>query len=94
MQTAPNQEKLKRTLGRERGQVQACLATNWLHVQTLAEQIEATTAAGRSAQRQLAKLDNLRRHATHLAELGAALDLQVSELESIDRSTVPRHAVS
>ena len=84
MRTAPNQEKLRRTLARQSTQVQARLASNWLQVQALAEQIESAIAAGRSHHRQRAKLDDLRRHATHLAELGAALDRQVSELGSID----------
>jgi hypothetical protein len=87
MRTASNQEKLRHTLARQRARVQARLAANWLQVQALADQIEAATAAGRSHHRQLAKLDCLRRHATHLAELGAALDLQVCQLESIDHST-------
>lgn len=87
MRIAPNQEKLRRTLARQRERVQAHLAANWLQVQALAEQIEAATATGRPPHRQLAKLDDLRRHATHLAELGAALDLQVSELASIDHRT-------
>jgi hypothetical protein len=84
MRTAPNQETLRRSLARQRARVRAHLAANWLEVQALADQIEAATAAGRAPHRQLAKLDDLRRHATHLAELGAALDLEVSELQSID----------
>ena len=87
MRTALNQEKLRCTLARQRAQVQARLAANWLQVQALAEQIEAAIAAGRSHRRQRAQLDDLRRQATHLAELGAALDLQVSELGSIDHRT-------
>jgi prophage DNA circulation protein len=87
MRTAPNQEKLRRTLARQRAQVQAHLAANWLQVQTLADQIEAATATDRSHHRQLAKLDDLRRDATRLAELGAALDRQVSELASVDHRT-------
>lgn len=74
-------------MARQRAQVEARLAANWLQVQALAEQIEAATAAGRAHHCQHSKLDDLRRDATHLAELGAALDLQVSELESIDHST-------
>lgn len=87
MRTAPNQETLRRNLARQRARVRAHLAANWLEVQALADQIEAATAAGRSPHRQLAKFDDLRRHANHLAELGAALDLEVSELESIDHNT-------
>jgi hypothetical protein len=87
MRTTPNQEKLRRTLARQRAQVQARLAANWLQVQALADQIEAATAAGRAHHCQRAKLDELRRDATHLAELGAALDLQISELECVDPST-------
>ena len=87
MRTAPNQEKLRRTLARERARVQARLAANWRQVQALADEIEAANAAGHPHHRQLAELDELRRDATHLAELGAAIDLQVSELESIDHST-------
>jgi hypothetical protein len=49
--------------------------------------MEAATAAGRSHHRQVAKFEDLRRHANHLAELGAALDLEVCELESIDHNT-------
>ena len=86
MRTAPNQEKLRLTLARQRAQVQARLAANWRQVQALADPIEAATAAGRAHHRQRAKLDDLRRDATHLAELGAALDLQVSELASVDPS--------
>jgi hypothetical protein len=87
MRTAPNPEKLRRTLARQRARVQARLAANWRQMQALADQIEAATAAGRTPHGQLAKLDDLRRDATHLAELGAAIDLQVSELESIDHRT-------
>ena len=85
MRTAPNQEK--RTLAGQHAQVQARLAANWLQVQALADRIEAAAAVGRSHQCQLAKLDELRRHATHLSELGAALDLQSSELECVEHST-------
>jgi len=84
MRMAPNQEKLRRTLARQRERVQARLAANWLQVQALAEQIEAATAAGRPRPRRLTKLDERRRQATDLAERGAALDLQLSELASID----------
>ena len=87
MRTALNQEKLRRTLARQRVQVQARLAANWPQVQALAGQVEAATAAGRAHRSQRAKLDDLRRDATHLAELGAALDLQVSELASVDHGT-------
>jgi hypothetical protein len=87
MRTAPNQEKLRRTLARERARVQARLAANWRQVQALADEIEAAHAAGHPHHRQLAELDALRRDATYLAELGAALDLQVSELECVDHST-------
>ena len=73
-------------MARQRVRVQAKLAANWLQVQALANQVEAATAAGRSTHRQIAKLEELGRHATHLAELGAALDLEVSELQSIDHS--------
>jgi hypothetical protein len=87
MQTASNHEKLRRTLARERARVPARLAANWRHFQALADEIEAANAVGHPHHRQLAELDELRRDATHLAELGAAIDLQVSELESIDHST-------
>ena len=86
MRTASNQEKLRRTLARERARVQARLAANWRQVQALADEIEAANAAGHPHHRQLAELDELRRDATHLAELGAALDLQISELECVDHS--------
>ena len=72
-------------MARQRAWVQAHVAAKWQQVQALAEQIEAATAAGLSGHRQLAKLDEMRGDATHLAELGAALDLQVSELESIEQ---------
>lgn len=84
MRTALEQEKLRRDLARQRARVRAHLAANWLQVQALADQIEAATAADRSHHRQWVKFDDLRRQATHLAELGAALDLEVSELQSID----------
>lgn len=73
-------------MARQRAQVQARLAANWRQVQALADQVEAATAAGRAHRSQRAKLDDLRGDATHLAELGAALDLQVSELASVDHS--------
>ena len=87
MRTAPNQEKLRRPLARQRARVQARLAANWRQVQALADQVEAATVAGRAHHSQCAKLDDLRRDATHLTELGAALDLQVSELASVDHRT-------
>jgi len=90
MPITSNQEKLRRTLARQRARVQAQLAANWLQVQALADQIEAATATGGAQPCQFAKLDELRRQATHLAELGAALDLQVCELASVDRSTPRR----
>ena len=63
------------------------MAANWLQVQALADQIEAATATGGAQSCQLAKRDELRRQATHLAEVGAAIDLQISELTCIDHRT-------
>lgn len=77
-------------MARQRERVRARLAVNWRRVQILVEQIEAATLAGRSVHRQLAQLDDLRRQATHLTEIGVALDLQGSELECVDHSALGR----
>ena len=86
MLTARKQEKLRRALALERKRVTARLAANWRQVQALADEIETATAAGQPHHRQLMELDQMGRRATQLAEAGAAIDLQLSELGSIDHS--------
>ena len=80
---APDKEQTRRALARQRARVQARLAALWRQAQALADAIEEATAAGQSHQRQSLELAALRRRSTHLAELGATLDLQRSESESI-----------
>ena len=83
MRMAPDQQQ---AWARQRAQVQARLAALWRQAQALADEIEGATATGESILRQALELDALRCRSTHLAELGAALDLQRSEWESIDHS--------
>jgi len=78
--------KQKQTWARQRARVRSQLDALGRQALALAAEIEGAAAAGQPTQRHALELDALCRRSTHLAELGANLDLQRSEWESIDHS--------
>jgi hypothetical protein len=74
------------TWARQRARVRSQLDALGRQALALTVEIDAATAVGQPTQRHVLELDALRRRSTHLAEIGAALDLQRSEGQSIDHS--------
>jgi transposase len=79
----PNKQS---TWARQQARVLTQLDALDRQAQVLVAKIEAATAASQPTQALASELDALRRRSTHLAELGAALELERSEAHSIDHS--------